>query len=69
MIREAVVALDIAHAGSPFGVLTISVGVASMVPGEDDLPVDLMRMADAALYRAKRSGRNQVQVADAEPVT
>jgi diguanylate cyclase (GGDEF)-like protein len=66
MIRQAIVALGIAHAGSPFGVLTISVGVASMIPGEDDLPVDLMRMADAALYRAKRSGRNRVQVADAE---
>jgi diguanylate cyclase (GGDEF)-like protein len=64
----AVAALKIAHADSPFKVLTMSVGVALMIPDEDDQPRDLMQLADAALYRAKQLGRNRVELADAEMV-
>ena len=42
--------------------LTISIGVASC-PEDSDDPIDLVRMADQALYRAKQNGRDQVCVA------
>jgi diguanylate cyclase (GGDEF)-like protein len=44
--------------------ITVSVGVAELRSGEDG--DTLLRRADRALYRAKRSGRNQVVSADAE---
>jgi len=43
----------------PRGVVTISIGVASMVPGRGFTPEDLVGAADEALYAAKRGGRNQ----------
>ena len=45
---------------------TVSIGVAGFVPGVQAEPNSLLRRADAALYRAKRAGRNRVEV-DAEP--
>src|SRR2546430_4604044 len=39
--------------------ITISVGVASY-PDDARDPIQLVEMADSALYRAKRNGRNQV---------
>jgi predicted signal transduction protein with EAL and GGDEF domain len=50
---------------------TVSVGIASSETFGYDLDI-LMRRADAAVYAAKRRGRNQVAVAtgeDTEPVT
>lgn len=46
--------------------LSGSVGVATVDPGTDDEVVDpatLMRAADAAMYEAKRTGRNRVVIA------
>ena len=40
--------------------LTISVGVADWL-GPHDSHADLLRRADAALYSAKREGRDQVR--------
>ena len=51
------------HAESPFGILTISIGVAVMVPTEDTSPELLVEMADQALYRAKEKGRNMALLA------
>ncbi len=42
--------------------LTISIGVASC-PEDSDEPIELVRMADQALYKAKQNGRDQVCVA------
>jgi two-component system cell cycle response regulator len=39
--------------------ITMSIGVASF-PEDSSDPIELVEMADSALYRAKRSGRNQV---------
>lgn len=44
--------------------VTMSLGVA-VYPAHGDSAVDLIRAADAALYRAKRLGRNRVEVAGA----
>jgi diguanylate cyclase len=44
----------------PFGQITFSAGVASVVAHPD--PRDALKAADDALYRAKQTGRNQVLV-------
>ena len=60
-LRAAVQALAIAHADSPWGVLTVSVGWVRADPGADYAQAFLL--ADEALYRAKHGGRNRVQAA------
>lgn len=64
-VCTALHACAVPHDRSPFGVLTASIGVAVIVPGEHDSPEDLVRRADEALYKAKRCGRNQVVLAHA----
>jgi diguanylate cyclase (GGDEF)-like protein len=59
-ICDAVLQQDMAHQKSDFGKVSVSVGVASLVPGEADSPEQLVRLADQALYRAKQQGRNRV---------
>ena len=39
--------------------ITVSIGVSSF-PEDSSDPIELVEMADSALYRAKRSGRNEV---------
>jgi two-component system cell cycle response regulator len=39
--------------------VTISIGIASF-PEDSSDPIELVEMADSALYRAKREGRNRV---------
>jgi diguanylate cyclase (GGDEF)-like protein/PAS domain S-box-containing protein len=48
------------HTGSPFGIITISIGCATLVPQAGMHAPDLIAMADHALYTAKHNGRNQV---------
>jgi len=57
--RAAVAALDIAHAASPRGHVTLSLGYSLMLVGPDARLDVLLRAADLALYRAKRNGRDQ----------
>jgi diguanylate cyclase (GGDEF)-like protein len=59
-IRFSIEGLALAHSSSPYGVQTVSIGVAVRVPLAGEVPIDLMRSADQALYSAKLSGRNQV---------
>jgi two-component system, chemotaxis family, response regulator WspR len=51
--------LRITHGGSPHGVVTMSVGVASVVPTPESTVEEFIAKADRALYAAKDGGRNQ----------
>jgi two-component system chemotaxis family response regulator WspR len=55
--------LALPHPGAPCGFVTMSMGVAAIVPGDDATIEDLVARADIALYEAKRSGRNRVHAA------
>ncbi|MEH3147776.1 MAG: sensor domain-containing diguanylate cyclase [Methylobacterium frigidaeris] len=62
--RAAVMRLDRPHAHGPSGGrVSISVGAASAAPGSEDGSALLVAAADAALYRAKREGRDRVALA------
>ena len=58
-ILETLENLILPHALSTYGCVTASIGVAAMIPEGTNLPADLIRIADQALYRAKQAGRNQ----------
>jgi diguanylate cyclase (GGDEF)-like protein len=61
-MRSATFDLAIPHSGSAeWGRVTISVGVASLVPEESRAAEELVATADRALYRAKHAGRNRVE--------
>ncbi|MFZ5657013.1 MAG: sensor domain-containing diguanylate cyclase [Pseudomonadota bacterium] len=55
--RGAVESLAIPHADSPTGYVTVSVGVHMATSFATP---ELLQAADAALYRAKRAGRNRI---------
>lgn len=55
--------LEIPHPASKVGpVVTVSVGVGEIKPAGNVEMRDLVRMADDALYRAKRHGRNRAEL-------
>ena len=61
-LRAAMAATAVALAGSGEVRFTVSIGVATLQPG-DGGPAALLARADAAMYEAKRAGRNCVRVA------
>ncbi|GLR12161.1 hypothetical protein GCM10007907_09510 [Chitinimonas prasina] len=62
LIRQAVAALEIAHQQSETSpVVTVSLGVATCIPTSAYESAKLLAAADAQLYEAKQSGRNQAR--------
>jgi diguanylate cyclase (GGDEF)-like protein len=59
-VRAAVAARMEPHLQAVHGIVTISIGFASCVPTGDTTSAQCLEAADAALYRAKHGGRNQV---------
>jgi diguanylate cyclase (GGDEF)-like protein len=62
-VRKSVEDAALANPGSRVSrAVTLSIGVAVQAPGEVISPEELQRHADAALYLAKQTGRNRVQL-------
>jgi diguanylate cyclase (GGDEF)-like protein len=59
-LRTDIERLSIVNEGATNGTVTVSIGVASLVPGAGDVADILIEAADAGLYAAKRRGRNTV---------
>jgi diguanylate cyclase (GGDEF)-like protein/PAS domain S-box-containing protein len=59
-IQQEIKALALEHPESKVDdYITVSIGIASVVPQAEQSPEDLLAAADAALYQAKRRGRNR----------
>lgn len=59
-LRSEIASLRLPHEKSDHGVVTASIGITAIVPREGDNPEHHLALADAALYEAKRAGRNRV---------
>ena len=61
-LNQAVWALDLPHEASRIADrISLSVGVATIIPGENASMMDIIAAADEALYLAKENGRNRVE--------
>jgi diguanylate cyclase (GGDEF)-like protein len=67
-MRNGIEQLAVPHVHSPYGVLTMSVGLAALDPDHPRPPAEVLKEADDALYRAKELGRNRVEYASLERV-
>ncbi len=63
-IQRLIFALAQPHAQNATGLVTVSMGVACLRPSSYWQPSELVKLADAALYTAKSSGRNCIRVAE-----
>ena len=62
MVHSAIIGLKIDNPGSEVSkYLTISIGIAAIVPKHDDSYMDLIYTSDKALYKAKSDGRNIIR--------
>jgi diguanylate cyclase (GGDEF)-like protein len=61
-LRTVLLQSRLPHGATPSGLVTVSIGAASLVPSadEEDCVEALVAAADQALYRAKGSGRDRV---------
>jgi len=61
-IRDAIDHANIPHEGSLFNHITLSIGVANIIPKDRSQIRSFIHSADQALYQAKDQGRNKVVV-------
>jgi diguanylate cyclase (GGDEF)-like protein len=52
-------AIALPHERSQYGFVTVSIGVTSIIPNQEQQPASLIQAADQAMYRAKEQGRNR----------
>ena len=55
--------LAIPHEGSPFGEITVSIGLTADVPEPGSRYEDALGLADSMLNQAKQRGRNRTETA------
>jgi diguanylate cyclase (GGDEF)-like protein len=67
-VCSAVRSAGIAHRDSPVGVVTMSFGSCSAVVRDGDRSDELLSLADQALYRAKREGRDRAHASRRKPL-
>ncbi|MGH1589625.1 diguanylate cyclase [Methylobacterium phyllosphaerae] len=66
--RRAIEAMALPHAQSPMGIVTVSIGLMHTSRYPSATRAEWLDRADAALYEAKRAGRNQVRATgDVDP--
>jgi diguanylate cyclase (GGDEF)-like protein len=63
-IQQAIAAQRICHTKSPVSrYLTTSIGVATTIPDHDEGMADFINLADQALFKAKKLGRDRIEFA------
>ncbi len=62
LMLERLAQEPIPHQGSPFAQVTVSIGIACTTATDLDYGESLLKRADQALYIAKETGRNRMQV-------
>lgn len=62
-VVQTISALNLPHCQAPNGCVTVSIGVAALLPSAEQSPSALLQHADAALYQAKTQGRNRAVLA------
>lgn len=61
-IHERLEAAKIEHYKNETKFVTVSIGIAGMIPGIDSKSINMIKEADRALYQAKDSGRNKTEI-------
>ncbi|WP_423801373.1 diguanylate cyclase domain-containing protein [Neobacillus sp. SAB-20_R2A] len=63
LITKTVKELNIPHINSEIAeIVTLSIGIASFIPGPTAKPKDLIQLADEALYTSKTKGRDTISI-------
>jgi diguanylate cyclase len=64
LVQRKVQSLKIEHSSSEISdIVTISIGIASVIPSLEKQPKDLIHLADTSLYTSKLNGRNTISTA------